>query len=119
MKYQGFNRTGTINATELDGGLVSTKEEPKHIRAILINVSAYELNVVEGWIGNERVLEVYDNVFDTIEDLGAANFPYSTSKIGRLPIEIDIPVGQAFKLGIRCGGTASNIVGAYEYEVIT
>ena len=117
MYYQGYSRAGTINTTELDGGLVSTDEEPKHIRAVLINVTAYEGNVIEGWIGNLRVLEVYDNVFDTIEDLGAANFPYSTTKIGRLPVELDIKPGQIFKIGIRCGGTASTIVGAYEYDI--
>jgi len=116
MYYQGYNRTGTINTTELDAGLVSTDTEPKTIKEILINVSAYEGNVVEGWIGNKRVLEVYDNVFDTIEDLGAANFPYSTSKIGKLEINLTIPVGQIFKIGIRCGGTASDIVGAYAWE---
>ncbi len=117
MYYKGFNQAGTINITELDDGLVSTSEEPKFIRAVLINVSAYEGNVVEGWIGNLLVVEVYDNVFDTIEDLGAANFPYSTTKLGRLPIELIIPPGQIFKIGIRCGGIASDIVGAYEYDI--
>jgi len=119
MKYKGFNQAGTINTTELDDGLQSTAKSPKRIRAVLINVSAYEGNVLEGWIGNERVLEIYDNVLDTIEDLGAANFPYSTSKLGRIPIEIDVEIGQKFQIEIRCGGTASDIVGAYEYEDLT
>jgi len=116
MKYQGFTVTGGINALVSDGGLVSTEKEPKRINAILICVTAYESNIVEGWIGNEMVLEIYDNVLDTIEDLGAANFPYSTSKMGRVPIELDIPVGQSFIIGIRSGGTASSIEGSYEWS---
>ncbi|MBA7548029.1 hypothetical protein ES705_40475 [subsurface metagenome] len=117
MYYKAFAVTGVINVTTLDDGLVSLVEEERHIDAILINVSAYEGNMVEGWIGTRRVLEIRDEVFDTEEDLGAANFPYSTSKIGRLPVDQDIPKGQIFKIGINCGGVASDIRGAYEYTI--
>lgn len=118
MYYKSYAVAGVINVTTLDAGLVSETDEPKRIEAILINLSAYEGNTVEGWIGNKRVLEIREEVFDTEEDLGAANFPYSTNKIGRLPIELDIPPGQIFKIGINCGGTASDIRGAYEYTLL-
>ncbi|GAG22054.1 unnamed protein product, partial [marine sediment metagenome] len=52
--YKAYAVAGTINITELDAGLVSETEEPKRIEAILINISAYEGNMVEGWIGNTR-----------------------------------------------------------------
>jgi hypothetical protein len=117
MYYQGFSVTGLVNVTVLDAGLVSTEEEPKHIDAILICVTAYESNVIEGWIGNKRVLEIYDNVLDTIEDLGAANFPYSTSKMGRVPVDLEIPVGQIFKIGVNSGAVLSSIEGAYEWTI--
>lgn len=116
MYYKGFTVTGIANVTTLDGGLESTQVEPKRVLAILICVTAYESNVIEGWIGNKRVLEIYDNVLDTIEDLGAANFPYSTSKMGRVPVELDIPPGNTFKIGVNCGAVLSSIEGAYEWE---
>lgn len=116
MYYQGFTVTGVANLTVLDDGLVSTEEEPKRIDAILICVTAYESNVIEGWIGNKRVLEIYDGVLDTIADLGAANFPYSTSKLGRVPIYIGLKVGEVFKIGVRSGAVLSSFEGAYEWS---
>lgn len=113
MKYQGFTATGVANTLVSDGGLQSTKAEPKYIKGILICVTAYESNRIEGWIGNEMVLEIYDNVLDTIEDLGAANFPYSTSKKGEIKIDLEIPVGESFIIGIRSGAVLSSIEGAY------
>jgi len=117
MKYKAFTVTGIASTLQSDGGLVSTIKEPKRIDAVLICVTAYESNIVEGWIGNEMVLEIRDNVLDTIEDLGAANFPYSTTKMGRIPIYIDLEVGESFKIGIRSGLVLSSIEGAYEWSV--
>ena len=118
MKYQGFTVTGVANTTVLDGGLVSTVEEPRHIKSVLICCTTYLSNVIEGWIGNERVLEIYDSVLDTIADLGAANFPYSTTKKGEIIIELDIPAGQIFKIGVRSAGVLSSIEGAYVWEPV-
>jgi len=116
MKYQAFTVTGVATELQSDGGLISTAKEPKRIDAILICVTAYESNIIEGWIGNVMVLEIRDNVLDTIEDLGAANFPYSTTKIGRVPLYIDLEVGESFIIGVRCGAVLSSIEGAYEWS---
>lgn len=117
MYYKAFAVVGVINTTQTDDGLVSEVNEPKRIEAILINVSAYEGNMVEGWIGNKRVLECRDEVFDTEEDTAAVNLPYSTTKIGRLPIDLEIPPGEIFKVAIRSGAVASDLRGAYEYTL--
>lgn len=119
MFYKAFNVTGVINITTLDGGLVSLTEEPKRVRAVLINSSAFEGNIIECWIGTNRVMECYDYLFDTQEETAGATAPLSQNKISRLPIEMDIPPGQIFKIGINCGGTASDLYGAYEYDIIT
>lgn len=116
MFYKAFNVDGTINITELDGGLMSTVEVPTRIRAVLINTSATEGNIIEGWIGTKRVLEIYDYNLDTQEESAADTPPFSSQKIGRLPVEIDVPAGQSFKIGVNCGGVASNLFGAYEYD---
>lgn len=119
MYYQGFNVAGTINTTELDGGLVSTQERPKRIEAVLIDVDAYQGNIIEGWIGTERVLAIPDYIFNTHFE-AAADTPYpATNKIVRLPVGLEIPQGSAFKIGVNCGGTACDIVGAYEYTLTT
>ena len=116
MLYKAYTVVGVINVTTLDGGLVSLVEVPIRIEAILINTSAQEGNVIEGWIGNKRVLECYDYVFDTQEESTATQAPNSATKIVRLPIEMDVPAGQSFKIGVRCGGVANNLFGAYEYS---
>ncbi len=119
MFYKGFNVNGTINVTELDAGLVSLVEEKKRVRAVLISSSAWEGNIIEGWIGTNRILEIYDYCLDTQELAGADTPPLSALKTIRIPIDEEIPAGQIFKIGINCGGTASNIFGAYEYEIVS
>ena len=117
MYYQGFHVVGVANTTVLDGGLVSTAEEPKKIDAVLVDVSVHLGNIIEGWIGNKRVLEVPDFVFDTRE-LNAATFASrSTSKILRLPVGLDIPVGQKFQIGVRSAGVGETLDGSYEYTL--
>ena len=117
MMYKAFNVTGVLNVTTYDDGLVSLVEEKKKIRAVIINSSATEGNVIEGWIGNTLVLEIYDYPLDTQEETAGATAPLSQNKINRIPLDIEIPAGQIFKIAINCGGTASNIFGAYEYEI--
>jgi hypothetical protein len=34
-----------------------------------------------------------------------------------IPVDIDIPVGETFKVAIKCAATAVQIRGAYEYEI--
>lgn len=119
MLYKAFNVTGVINVTTLDDGLVSTIQVPVKIRAIIINSSATEGNIIEGWIGNEKVLEIYDYCLDTQEETAGATAPLSQNKISILPIDLDIPAGQIFKVGVNCGATASDLYGAYQYEPTT
>ncbi len=113
MYYKAFDVQGVVNVTESDAGLVSLVEEPYHINAILITADAWEGNILEGWIGTERVLEIPDYLLDTQQEAAVAGV--STSKINRIPIDIDIPAGQIFKVAIRCGAAASRIYGSYEY----
>ncbi|KKL86349.1 hypothetical protein LCGC14_1945610 [marine sediment metagenome] len=116
MYYQRFAVVGVINVTTLDAGLVSLVEEPVRITAILLTVSDYADDIIEGWIGNERVMECPDYIFDT--DALEATMSKSTTKIIRLPIEQEIPPGQIFKAGVRCGAVAIDLFGAYEYEKV-
>ncbi|MBA7520719.1 hypothetical protein ES705_12815 [subsurface metagenome] len=116
MYYKAFSVTGENNKTVLDSGLASTLEEPKTINAVLINVSAYQGNIIEGWIETNRILEIVDKVLNT-ELIAAAANPYaSTTKIVRIPIDEPIKAGMIFKIGVNSGATKTDINGAYEYS---
>lgn len=113
MLYKSFTVTGVANKTEMDDGLVSTIEEPKKIIAILITVSKYRANILEGWIETSRILAIIDYVLNSLDDSKGVN------PIVRIPIDELIKPGMIFKIGINCGATATNIHGAYEYELTT
>lgn len=118
MYYKELNVQGVVNVTTLDDGLVSPMENPRTIKAVLIDIDTHEGNVIEGWIGTERVMAVYDYVFSTREE--AVGFTaLNTNRIVRLPIDLPIPEGQIFKVGVRCGAAANLVSGAYEYEPTT
>jgi len=114
MYYKAFHVNALANVTTLDAGLVSPLGNPVHVSAVIINSSATEGNVIECWIGTKRVAEIYDYCLDTQEE--AVGFTgFSVTKIGRLPINIDVPAGQIFRIGSRCGVAGHHIYGAYEY----
>lgn len=117
MYYKEFHVAGTINVTEYDNGLMSPVDNPITINAVILNTDAMEGNYIEGWIGTKKVLEIVDYCIDTQEET-AAQAPMSASKIGRLPVELKIEAGKSFKIAIRCGGTASNLFGSYEYTEV-
>lgn len=114
MYYKAFHVNALANVTTLDAGLVSKVENPVHLKAVIINTSAFEGNIIEGWIGNKRILEIYDYNLDTQEE-AAAFTGLSVVKMGRIPIEEDIPAGEIFKIGSNCGATGHHLYGAYEY----
>lgn len=113
MLYKSFSVTGVANVTTFDSGLISSIDEPKKINAVLISVSKWRSNILEGWIETNRILEINDFVLYTseLEGCGAA--------IIRIPIDTVIKPGMIFKIAINCGATATNIRGAYEYELTT
>lgn len=113
MYYKSFHVNALANVTTLDGGLMSEADKPVHVNAIIINTDTTQGNVIECWIGTKRVLEIYDYCIDT--QVEAAIAGVSTVKIGRLPIDIDVPAGQAFKVGSNCGAVGHHLYGAYEY----
>lgn len=114
--YQEFAVGGVINVTTLDGGLVSLVEEPRTVIAVHIMTNEAQGNIVEGWIGTERVMTYPDYLLDTNDDQASTNPQRSTTKVNRIVLEHPVPAGQIFKIGIRCGANFTNIYGSYEYE---
>jgi len=116
MFYKLFRITGLSNKTVFDDGLISTVEEPKTLRAIIINVSNYNNNTIEGWIETNRILEIPDDCCSTIDSTTTATYYRPTNKMWRIPINEDIKPGMIFKIAIKCGAALTNIDGSYEYE---
>jgi len=114
MLYKAFHVNALATVTTLDAGLVSKVDAPVHVNAVIVNTSATEGNVIECWIGNKRVVEIYDYCLDTQEE-AVAFTGFSVTKIGRLPVDLDVPAGSTFKIGSNCGGVGHHLYGAYEY----
>lgn len=119
MYYKLFRVTGEPNKTIFDGGLISTVEEPKRLRAIIINVNTYNNNTIEGWIETNRILEIPDDCCSTSDFTNTATYYRPTNKILRIPIDENIPPGMIFKIAIKSGALATSIDGSYEYETVT
>jgi len=119
MFYKLFRVTGEANKTIFDDGLVSTIEEPKKIRAILITVSTYNNNTIEGWIETNRILEIPDECCSTKDFTTTATYYPPTTKIIRIPIDEEIKPGMAFKIAINSGASPTSINGSYEYEKVS
>ena len=117
MLYKDFHVNALATVTTLDAGLVSKVEAPVHVVAIIINTDTMQGNVIECWIGNKRVASIYDYCLDTQVEAAVAGV--STTKIGRLPIDLDVPAGSIFKVGSRCGAVGHHLYGAYEYIELT
>ena len=116
MLYKSFDVTGVVNSETLDGGLVSLVKEQYKLVAILITVSIWAGNRLVGWVGTDRTLEVSDYVLDSMDAI--ATGPVAMTKINRLDVNEEIPKGEIFKIGILCGAVATDIHGAYVYEII-
>jgi hypothetical protein len=115
--YKHFGVTGVINTTVLDGGIESTEAEKITVVALLISVSAYQGNLIEGWLEREKVVDIPDYCLNTHEAAGAANAYKSTVKMLRIPIDLLLDIGKTFKVAVNSGATANNIFGSYEYTI--
>lgn len=119
--FQSFRITGVANSTEYDGGLKSTDVEGKRLVAVHLELSAHagtDDNDVQGWHERSKVFDIPEKMFPT-ETAAAVAMPAAGTKMQKVPVDIDIPAGEAFKVAIKCAATAVNVRGAYEYEIIT
>lgn len=117
-RYKKFSVTGVTNTETLDTtGIQSTVAEPKHLKGLLVNVDDVVGNDVVGIIGQVAHLEIPDYLLDSEDTTGGANTVRSNHKFQFIELGLDMVVGEVFQIGITCGGTASNLRGAYVYEI--
>ncbi|GAH21411.1 unnamed protein product [marine sediment metagenome] len=122
MKYfQLFRITGVANAITYDDGLKSTEAEKKRLVACHIQMNSWAAtddNEVQGYHERAKVFDLPERLFNT-ERLGTSLPSNTRAKRDQVPVDLDIPVGESFKVAIKCASQASNIRGAYEYEIIS
>jgi hypothetical protein len=117
--HEDFDVNGNANElTMADETLQSTREETRHVHKALVEVNDYEGNEIVIRVDQTEICRVSEYLFNTHGDTGGTNTPYSTSKQSEIPIDLTLEVGQEIEIGIDCGGTATNLVGAWVYEPV-
>ena len=114
---QKFHVAGVANSTVTDDGLFSTESEKKtisHIRLVLDEVADNDVHVYHE---KTKIHDIPDRLFDVENSTGAINLAKPGARINDLEIAFPIPVGESIKIAIKCGATATDIYGAYFYEI--
>lgn len=122
MRYfQLFRITAGTNQINYDDGLKSTEAEPKRLIACHIQVDKYAAsgdNDVQGYHERAKVFDIPEKLFpDELYSKTTSTHPGIRYKT--VPVDLDLPVGETFKVAIKCAATDVNIRGAYEYEIIS
>lgn len=115
---QLFRITGVANQITYDAGLASTETEKKKLLYVGIQTTGYADNDIQGYHERAKVFDIPD----TLVDVEVAAFNENESKPGpritQVEVGLDIPVGETFKVAIKCGATAKDLKGFYAYELI-
>ncbi len=121
MKYfQLFRITGVANAITYDPGLKSSETEKKRLLAVHAQMGAYAAtddNDLQGWHERAKVFDLPEKLVP-VEAASDTTSTTSEPRSKSIPVDIDIPVGEAFKVAIKCAATAVNVRGTYEYEMV-
>lgn len=117
--FKHFKVTGVANATTYDDGLSSSKEAPKRLKGVLINVTKHTDQRVQGWLEREKVFEIPAFCIDTQELVATNKPPKTMNKLNEIPVGVDMAAGSTFKVAVECGATKIDLYGAYRYEIIT
>lgn len=122
MRYfQLLRITGGANAVKYDDGLQSTATEKKRLVAVHIQMDAYagtDDNEIQGWHERAKIFELPEKMFST-EIVTATSSTAGREKMPSVPVDLEIPVGETFKVAIKCAATAIDVRGAYEYEIVS
>lgn len=116
--FKKFSITGVINKVTYDDGLESSRENPKRLLSILVQVDAYQANDLQGWWEREKIFEIEDKLIDCPEEGTSNKASKSFNRINEIEVGYELPVGSTFKIALSCAGTANNLIGSYRYEIV-
>lgn len=115
---QYFKITGVANTITYDTGLQSTQAEKKRLISVSTLVSNYKDNQLQGYHERAKVFEIPDRLLD-MEDNGLSlNRAKPGARINEIEVGLEIPVGETFKVAIKCGADVQDVYGTYNYELI-
>ena len=115
--HKEFRLAGIGNSTVYDAGLESTEKEPKTLISLLIQTSGYADNDIEGWLEKTKVFDLPDYLLDTDANTASANQQYSGMRVNEIPVQVELGIGERFKVALMCGATPTSLRGAYVYSV--
>lgn len=122
MKYfQLFRITGVANSITYDDGLISTEAERKRLIACHIQMNSYantDDNDVQGYHERTKIFDIPEKMFPSLRNnVQAAVLSDPMSKA--IPVDLDIPGGESFKVALKCAASNVDLRGMYEFEIIS
>lgn len=122
MRYfQLIRITGAANTIKYDDGLKSTEAEKKRLISCHIQLEKHagtDNNDVQGYHERAKVFDIPEKLFPCCLTASVApDKAEPTSKV--IPVDLDIPAGESFKVAFKCAATYHVLRGAYEYEIIS
>lgn len=116
--FQKISVTGVANTTVFDDGLESSKENPKRLLSVILQVDSYGGNDVQGWHEREKIFELPDKVIDCPQEGTSNKVPKSFNRLNEIEVGMDLPVGSTFAVALQCGANTAELVGAYRFEIV-
>jgi len=122
MRYfQLIRITSGTNQVNYDDGLKSTEAEKKRLIACHIQLdewAATDDNEVQGYHERAKVFDMPEKLFPT-QRFTDPKSTLSGPRYKTVPVDLDLPAGEVFKVAIKCAASTTNLRGAYEYEIVT
>jgi len=118
INRQHFHVVGVANTITYDSGLLSTQAEKKRLLSISILVFGVIDNQVQGYHERAKIFDIPDRLIDVEDGTGSINLAKPGARINDIEVALDIPVGETFKVAMKCGATATDAWGTYNYELI-
>lgn len=117
--FQPFAITGEANKVLFAKGLSSTTENPKRLLSILVQVSGYTENEIQGYLEREKVFGIPDSLIDTVEEGATDKIGKSFNRMNEIEVGLDLPIGATFEAALQCFANPKDLKGAYRYEIIS
>jgi len=115
---QRFFVNGVASSIVYDGGLLSTQSEKKRLLSVSVIASLILDNDVQGYHERAKVFDIPDRLIDVEVDAFTSAEPKAGARINEIEVGLDIPVGETFKVAIKCGAAPADLYGTYNYELI-
>lgn len=110
--------TGVANTITYDDGLKSTEAEKKRLLSISLLVNNYKDNDVQGYHERAKIFDIPDRLIDMEDNGMSLNRAKPGARISEIEVSLEIPVGEVFKLAIKCGANVADIHACYNYELM-